>query len=152
MKLTQEAYKKAADELAYRKNVLAPKLGALIVESAAQGDGIHDNVQLRDTRDEIQVNLDAIARLEDVIRASDNTSENESGKVQMGSIVKIQDTSTNAVKEVQIVNSDALNFVSNAVTEQSPIGSALIGKKKRDKVKVILPNGNIKTFEIIEIK
>lgn len=148
MKLSEDAYKKAVDELAYRKNVLGPKLGALIVESAAQGDGIHDNVQLRDTRNEIQVNLDAIARLEEVIRKSDNSKVAENDIVSVGSTITIKDLSNQTEKQIQIVNPEALNYVSNAVSKDSPIGSALLGKKKGDTVSVTLPNGVKKQYLI----
>lgn len=152
MKLSKEAYKKAADELAFRKNVLGPKLAEQIYESAAQGDGIHDNVQLRDTRNEIQVNLDVIARLEDVIRSSDNLSETKSESVQIGSIVRILDLETQKTREVQVVDTESLNFVTNAVSDKSPIGLAIIGKSLNDKIQVTLPNGNLKEFQIIEFK
>ena len=149
MKLSKEAYKKATEELAYRKEVLAPKLGALIVESAAQGDGIHDNVQLRDTRNEIQVNLDVIARLEEMIRTSDATESKSSESIQIGSSVTIKDLETGNEKQLQITSSEALNYVSNAVSDKSLIGSALIGKKKGDAVSITLPNGKVKNYKII---
>ena len=68
-----------------------------------------------------------------------------------GSTVELIDLETNKKKSYKIVGKDEADIAKNYIYFRSPIGKALIGKKKKDLVSVQTPSGE-KNFEIIEVK
>ena len=71
--------------------------------------------------------------------------------VNVGSIVKVKDFDFNEEDEFTIVGSAEADPLENKISNESPVGKALIGKKAGDKVEVIVPDG-ISKYEIISVR
>lgn len=149
--LTAEGYKKLKEELDYMINVERPRISAQIAEARDKGD-LSENAEY-DAAKEAQGLLELkISKLRETInnaRILDNDNMDVS-KVFLLCKVKIKNLKNNAVMEYQIVSENEANIKEGKISSDSPIGKALLGKAKGDKVEVQVPNG-IMPFEILEI-
>ena len=82
-----------------------------------------------------------------MIEAGEVTSD----AVSVGSKVRLKDMDANETMEYHIVGSAEANPAEHRLSNESPVGKAIIGKKKGDVVEVAAPRGSLK-FKILEIK
>lgn len=149
--LTAEGYKKLQEELNQLISVERPRISAQIAEARDKGD-LSENAEY-DAAKEAQGLLELkISKLQETINnsriiKSDNL---DLSKVFLLSKVKIKNLKNNAVMEYQIVSENEANLKEGKISSESPIGRALIGRKKGDKVEVKAPSGII-IFEIQNI-
>ncbi|MBW7936438.1 MAG: transcription elongation factor GreA [Flavobacteriales bacterium] len=149
--LTAEGYKKLQEELNQLVSVERPRISAQIAEARDKGD-LSENAEY-DAAKEAQGLLELkISKLQETINnsriiKSDNL---DLSKVFLLSKVKIKNLKNNAVMEYQIVSENEANLKEGKISSESPIGRALIGRKKGDKVEVKAPSGII-IFEIQNI-
>ncbi|MDR0752159.1 MAG: transcription elongation factor GreA [Christensenellaceae bacterium] len=80
-----------------------------------------------------------------------DTSLLKTSSVGIGNIVTIHDALYNEDLTYQLVSSYEANSAQNKISDQSPIGKALLGHKKNDIVKVLLPSGDSNEFKILRI-
>ena len=105
-----------------------------------------------------QAHLEArIATLEDrlanarVVTKKEITAAQRSGEVSVGTKVKLKDMGSNKSFEYHIVGSAEANPAEMKLSNESPVGKAIMGHKKGDVVEVAAPRGALK-FKIMEIK
>ena len=159
VKLTAEAKRKIEDELLNLRTVKRKEIAEKIKLARSYGD-LSENSEYDEAKNEQAMVEAKIAELEQTLKIAvvidENSPEALGDKIRHGSIVKIQFIDSKEEKTVEIVNSyDVVN--SNGgddgnikVSEDSPIGSALIGKKAGNKVTVEAPIGTLK-IKVIEI-
>ena len=94
-----------------------------------------------------------IAELENKLRYAKIINENEidTETVQIGNTVEVLDMEFNEKVEYSIVGSTEVNVLENKISNESPIGKALLGGKKNQIVTVVAPGGETK-FKILSIK
>lgn len=144
---------KIQKDLQYRKEVLAPKIATEYKAAIDDGDGAHDNPGIRDKGQEMEDNLMEIQRLENLLREMTNTEQNkEKVGISEGSEVEIQLIDEKNVRTLKLVTSDSVQYTDNAVSVDSPLGQALIGKSVNDEVELLLPSGMIKRYKILNVK
>ncbi len=78
--------------------------------------------------------------------------EGNRNRVSIGSVVELLDIEFNEKLEYRIVGTTEANAAEMKISNESPLGAALIGKKKNEKVDVPTPNGAVITYKIISIK
>jgi len=148
--LTQEGYKNLTEQL----NDLKKRQEHLIIqiEDVAQPDESGEDGLATQLKEELEVvnekidNLEAV--LEDVEIISGDCSKRS--QVEVGCKVKIK-ISGNSIKEFNIVTHLEADPNANKISDQSPLGIALLGKKINDKVEVSAPAGKI-TYKIVSIR
>ena len=151
--ITLEGLKKIKKELEEFKNIKRPKIIEAIAEARAHGD-LKENAEYHAAKEEqgkiegriIEIN-DSIARANVV----DITKLEKKDNVIFGSTVYLTDLENNTKKTYKIFGKYEADVTKNYIYFRSPIGKALIGKKKKDIITVITPSGE-KKFEIIEVK
>lgn len=154
--LTQEGYDKIVDELEYLKAVKRSEVAERIKIAISFGD-ISENAEYDEAKNEQAQMEERIFKLEGQLRAARviNESEIDHEKVTVGSIVKIEikDSSmkTPEVEEYTIVGSAEADPSADRISNESPVGSALLGKKVGEKFTVQVPNGTAK-IKVIEIR
>lgn len=147
--LTKEGYHKLLDEL----RDLKLKQDHLItqIEEVAQPDESGEDGLATQLKEELELVNEKIDNIEEALEASqiitDNGVKNDS--VQIGSKVKIK-ISGDLEKEFNIVNHLESDPTQNKISDQSPLGQALMGKKVNDHVEVEAPLGKI-TYKIVSI-
>jgi transcription elongation factor GreA len=147
--LTPEGRKKMEEELEMRKKEMRLKIALIIKEAKEQGD-LSENAEYTEAKRQQSDNERRIMELENQIRTSEVASFVEgSGVVQMGSKVRIKFDGEEQL--FAIVGSNEADPLGGKISNESPIGKALMGKKMKDKVKVQTPGGE-KEYMVLEVK
>jgi len=134
--LTEVDIKKMEEEIAYRTDVLGPQLLKEMSRTREYGD-LSENAEYKEAKREKRKNegriryLNAMIRTAKVIEVGD-----KDGVVNLFDRVKIHNEKANADKEIQIVTTLRQNALLGFVSKESPLGSALMGKKVGDRVLV----------------
>lgn len=147
--LTQDGY----DSLEEQLNELKRKQEHLIIqiEEVAQPDESGEDSLATQLKEELEVVNEKIDNLESTLEDSKIISGDiQKDQVQIGCKVKIK-ISGNLTKEFNIVNQFEADPNTNKISDLSPLGVALIGKKINDEVEVSAPIGKI-TYKIVSIK
>lgn len=147
--LTPEGLKKLEKELAMRKSEMRQKIADIIKEAKEQGD-LSENAEYTEAKRQQVDNERRIMELENQIRTSEVANfVKGSNVIQIGSKVKVKFNGEEKIFEIVGSNeADPLNW---KISNESPIGRAILGKKAGDKVKVDTPSGE-KKYQIIEVK
>ena len=151
--ITSQGLEKLKKELKELKNVKRPKIIEAIAEARGHGD-LKENAEYHAAKEEqakiegrvIEIN-DLIARANVV----DVTKLEKKDNVIFGSTVYLINLENNEKKTYKIVGKDEADIAKNYIYFRSPIGKALIGKKKKELVAVITPSGE-KNFKITEVE
>lgn len=150
--LTEKGLKKLEDELEYLKVVKRVEIAQKLKEARAQGD-LSENAEYDAAKDEqrdIEIRIEELTQLlkkADVVK----TAEVDKKKVNIGCTVKILDMEYDEEMEYEIVGSTEADSLSGKISNESPVGMALIGKKKNDVVEVETQAGIFK-YKILGIK
>lgn len=150
--MTYEGVRKLENELEYLKTVKRKEITEKIKVALGYGD-LSENSEYDEAKNEQAFTEGRILQLETMLKNATVVDESDIAKdvVSVGSIVKVKDFEFDEEVEYSIVGSaeaDPMNF---KISNESPVGKGLIGKKVGDKVEVTVPDG-INTFEILEIR
>ena len=151
--ITSQGIEKLKIELKELKNIQRPKIIEAIAEARAHGD-LKENAEYHAAREEQAKTESRIIEINDVIsRANiiDITKLEKKDNVIFGSTVHLIDLEISIKKTYKIVGKDEADVTKNYIYFRSPMGKALIGKKKKETITVTTPVGE-KNFEIIEVK
>ena len=149
--LTYEGLKKLEDELEYLKGVKRREIAERIKQALSFGD-ISENSEYDEAKNE-QAHVEGrIAQLESMLKRARVIDEDEvsTEKVSIGSRVRLYDMEFDEEVEYLIVGSTEADPAKSKISNESPVGMALIGKRKGDVIEVAVPDGTIK-FKILEI-
>ena len=152
--LTKKGYDERVALLENLKVVRRKEVAQKLKEAREQGD-LSENAEYDAAKDE-QRDIEAqIAELEEILKNAeiiqDEAGGKKSNKVKMESVVKLHDVEYDEDIEYVIVGSSEADSLNNKISNESPLGAALIGKKVGDTVKVEAPVGEIE-YKIIEVK
>ena len=151
--ITAIGLEKLKSELDELKNVRRPKIISAIAEARAHGD-LKENAEYHAAREQQAQTESKIIEIGDTIaRANviDITKLDKSDKVVFGCTVEVVELENSTKKTYKIVGKAEADINQNLIYFRSPIGRALIGKKKNDLITVATPSGE-KNFEIKEVK
>ena len=150
--LTAEGYEKLKDEIDYLRGDKRREVAERIRVAREFGD-IAENAEYDDAKNEQAMLEHKIAQLEERLLSARVISKKEISKdaVSVGSHVRLRDVDANKTFEYHIVGSAEANPAENKLSNESPVGKAIMGRKKGDVVEVSAPRGSLK-FKILEIK
>ena len=150
--LTPEGYEKLKEEIEYLSNEKRREVADRIRVAREFGD-IAENAEYDDAKNEQALLEHRIATLEERLRNARVIEKKDVAKdvVSVGSKVRLRDLSLKQTFEYRIVGSAEANPAENKLSNESPVGKAIIGKKKGETVEVSAPRGAMK-FKILEIK
>ena len=151
--ITFQGLEKLKKELEELKNIKRPKIVTAIAEARAHGD-LKENAEYHAAKEEQAQIEGRVIKINDLIaRANvvDVTKLEKKDNVIFGSTVYLINLENNERKTYKIVGKDEADMTKNYIYFRSPIGKALIGKKKKELVTVTTPSGE-KNFEIKEVK
>ena len=150
--LTQEGFDKLEEELNYLKTEKRTEIAERIKVARGFGD-LSENSEYDEAKNAQAENEQQIAELEVKIRHAKviDSKEIDTKTVQIGNTVKLYDEEFEEEIEYTIVGSTEVDLAENKISNESPIGKALLGRKKGEVVDVDAPDGIIK-FKILAIK
>ena len=150
--LTQEGFDKLEAELNYLKTEKRTEIAERIKVARGFGD-LSENSEYDEAKNAQAENEQQISELEIKIRHAKviDSKEIDTKTVQIGNTVKLYDEEFEEEVIYTIVGSTEVNIAENKISNESPIGKALLGRKKGEVVNVEAPDGVIK-FKILAIK
>ena len=150
--LTYEGLKKLEDELQDLKVVRRKEVAQKITEAREQGD-LSENAEYDAAKDE-QRDIEArIEELEKILKNAEVVDEEEVDldKINVGCRVKILDMEFDEELEYKVVGSTEANSLTGKISNESPVGKAILGAKIGDVVTVETPAGDLQ-YKILEIQ
>lgn len=144
--ITQEGRKELEvelEELKGRRGEIADK----IAEARDYGD-LSENAEYDSAREEQGLVETRIAEIEDILQNAEIIKVKNSDKVHVGSTVELKNSKTMVYTIVGPVEADPMN---GKISNESPLGTALMGKSVGDKVVITTPKGDI-TYTIVSLK
>lgn len=149
--LTYEGLKKLEEELEFLKGVKRREIAERIKQALSFGD-ISENSEYDEAKNE-QAHMEGrIAQIETMLKHAKLIDEDEVNTelVSLGSKVKLLDIEFDEEVEYSIVGSAEADPSKSKISNESPVGAALMGKDRGSIVEVAVPDGVIK-FKILEI-
>ena len=147
--LTSVDIKKMEEEITYRTTVLAPQLMAEMKRTREYGD-LSENAEYKEAKREKRKNEGRIRYLNNMIRTAKIIDvAGSADTVSLFDCVTVYNERMGAEKEIQIVTTLRQNALLGYVSKESPLGSALLGKKEGDRVLVTV-NENMSYYVVIK--
>jgi transcription elongation factor GreA len=151
--LTPEGYKKLKAEIELLSTERRREVADRIRVARQFGD-IAENAEYDDAKNDQMLLEHRIARLEEQLRNARVIEKKEitSDFVSLGSTVRLRDVDAKQTVEYHIVGSAEANPSENKLSNESPVGKAILGHKKGETVDVTTPRGARLKYKILEIK
>ena len=138
--MTQKGYDEALERLAYLQQVKRQEIVDRLVEARSHGD-LSENAEYDAARNEQTANEMEIADLDYKIKNAVIVAENnDNTTVHIGSKVTVYDMDMDEEETYEITGSTEADAMQNKISNESPVGKALLGHKVGDTVKVTAPN------------
>jgi transcription elongation factor GreA len=147
--LTAEGAAKLRDDLEYLKNEKRTELSKRLRHAISMGD-LSENADYIATKEEQAFLEGKIQELEATLRAATIIENSgQSDRIEVGSVVRVSEEGGDSY-EYQIVGAKEADPRNGKISNESPIGQALLGKRKDDAVLIRTPSGET-TYKILEI-
>jgi transcription elongation factor GreA len=151
--MTQEGYNKLSaelDDLIMNKRVEITKR----IQEARQFGDLSENSEYSSAKDEQARNESRILQIQNMLQYAEihDASDVAKNEVSLGKEVTFKETPKGDEETYTIVGSAEADVLDNKISNESPMGAALIGKKTGDKVAIPLPNGSTMNVEILKVK
>lgn len=149
--VTEEGYQELVNELETRKSKTRKEISERIKAAMQEGD-LSENAEYSESKEEQNKNESRIIVLEHTLKHVKIVKHNEKNKdtIQIGSKVKVRDIEFDEIVDYSIVGATEADPVAGKISNLSPLGAELLGKKQGEEISVESPGGIVK-YEIIEI-
>ena len=150
--MTQKNYEHLKEELEYLVKVKRPEIIERIAEARSHGD-LSENAEYDAAREEQRSNEGKIAELEYQIKNAVIQEEiTDNSYVHLDSVVTVLDEEFGEQEVYTISSVTDVDVMLNKISSESPVGSALMRKRKGDVVTVVCPDGSTYKLKILAIK
>jgi transcription elongation factor GreA len=148
--LTKEKYKELEKELEVLKTVKRKEVAQNLEYARSLGD-LSENAEYQEAR-ELQATIeDRISTIENTLKTAEIVHEMHGDNVSMGSVVAVEKVGSKGPVKFKIVGSDEVNTSEGKISNLSPLGSVLIGKRKGETVSVTTPKGSV-AYKIVAVE
>ena len=142
--MTQKGYDEAKEKLTYLQTVKRQEIVERIAEARSHGD-LAENAEYDAARNEQAANELEIADLDYKLKNAVIIEENnDKTSVHIGSKVRVYDAELDEEEVYEITGSTESNAIENKISNDSPVGAALLKHKVGDMVKIVAPDGEYK--------
>ena len=151
--LTPDGLEKLKDELEYLSGDKRREIADRIKEAREFGD-IMENAEYDDAKNEQAMVEAKIAQLEEKLRSATviDSSDLSTDEVRVGSVVHVKDEKTGKSVKYTIVGSAESDPAAHRLSNESPVGKALIGHRRNEQVEVAVPRGPKRKLKITKIE
>ena len=149
---TEEGYRALVEEFEYLKNVRRREVKDALALARSYGD-LSENSEYDEAKDEQAKVEGRINELDSLIKNAVvvHDAEVDESIISVGAHIKVYDETFDEELEYNIVGSNEANAFIGNISDQSPIGSALIGKRVDDEVEIHVPNGSVLKLRVLEV-
>lgn len=151
MLYTQQGYQELVDELYRRTHEEREKIKNDIAVARSFGD-LSENSEYDEARNDQAKNEARIKELEELIENAVILDESsiDTSVVSLGSSVRVRNMDIDSVCNYDLVGSNEANPMEGKISDQSPIGAALVGKRAGEDVEINVPNGTVH-LKVLEV-
>ncbi len=151
--ITPDGLEKLKEELEHLQNEKRREVAGRIKEAREFGD-IAENSEYEDAKNEQAMLEQRIAALQDKLRRATVIDQKhiDTEQVEVGAVVHVKDQKSGKSQKFQIVGSTEADPVEHKLSNESPIGKAVLGKKRNEVVLVDTPRGPKKKLKITKIE
>ncbi|MBB5233050.1 transcription elongation factor GreA [Deinococcus budaensis] len=146
--MTQRGYDKLVETLGYlkteRREQISEYMGSAIADGDLRESAAYDEARMQQSENEAR-----IIELEQQLERALIVEEDASGGIGLGATVRVRDDRGNE-RQFELVGTYEVDVLKGKISDASPIGQALSGKKAGQKVTVPLPKGTAQ-FEVLEV-
>ncbi|MEK7192581.1 MAG: transcription elongation factor GreA [Patescibacteria group bacterium] len=147
--LTEEKQLELEQELDFLKTTKRKEIADSLEFAKSLGD-LSENAEYHEALDNQGKTEDRILKLEDILKNIVVVKEHHSQVVEIGSNVVVSRKGSDENQKYFIVGSEEADISEKKISNESPLGAGLLGKKKDDVVSIVTPNGKV-DYTIIEI-
>ena len=148
--LTKEDVRKIEEEIVKRKLETRPKLIEAVKEARAQGD-LSENAEYDAAKDEQREIEERIVAIETLLKNAEVVDDAEEGSINIGCKVKLYDKEFDEEVEYHIVGSTEANSLQGKISNESPVGMALLHHKAGDTVTVETQAGALE-YKVLSVE
>lgn len=148
--LTKEKFKQLTEELDHLKKVKRKEIAENLEYAKSLGD-LSENAEYHEAREEQAAVEERISKIETVLKSAVILSHHHGGVISVGSSVEIKKGESKEKISYEIVGSEDANIAENKISFKSPIGKAMVGKKKGDTFIVHTPKKDV-TYTVVDVK
>lgn len=148
--VTKGGLKKLQEELDHLTNVRRKEVAERLKEAISYGD-LSENSEYEEAKNEQAFIEGRILELENKIKNAKVIKGHDTKSVQIGSIVSLKKSGSKTAEEYTIVGTTEADPFENKISNESPIGEAIMDHSKGEKVTVKTPSGEVK-YEIVGLK
>lgn len=149
--MTPDGIRELQDELEQRKTSISIEIAERLKEARAQGD-LSENSEYDDAKEAQTNNEVRIAEIEKILKNAKVIEKSDilKTKVSLGQVVELLDIEEDESQEYILVSPHEEDIMKNKISSDSPVGAAILGRKKNDIVEVKTPIGIIR-YKILRI-
>lgn len=140
--LTHEKKKELEDELNTLKSVRRKEIADALLYAKSLGD-LSENAEYNQAREDQAKCEERISHLENIIKNAVIMDKHHSGLVEVGSTINLLKKGGKDEQVFTLVGSEEADSIAGKISNESPLGKAILGKKKGETVTVITPKGEI---------
>lgn len=148
--LSQEKFEELKKELDYLKTTRRKEIAESLEYARSLGD-LSENAEYQEARDLQAATEERIKKLETILQTAKIVSPKKGDAVTIGSHVSIQKEGDKDLHKYEIVGSEEANMIERKISHLSPLGEAMMGKKKGEKFSFETPNGK-QYYKISEVE
>ena len=151
-KLSPERLKELQDEMTYLKTVREKEVAELIKEARSFGD-LSENSEYDEAKNEQGKMYSRMAELDEILSnyVIIEEDQSEGDYIRMGSTVTVLDMEFDEEQTYKLVGSQEADPMNGTISEDSPMGKALLGKNEGDQILVDAPAGQV-AFKILKVE
>jgi transcription elongation factor GreA len=140
--ITQDKKTELEAELFQLKSVARVEIGNRVATARAFGD-LSENAEYHAARNEQGKNEDRIMEIESILKRAEIIERSGSDVVELGATVVVKKDGDTDTKTFMIVSDAEADIAQNKLSTNSPMGSAMMGKKSGDTFEIITPRGSV---------
>jgi transcription elongation factor GreA len=148
--LTKEKFQEFKKELDFLRTERRKEVAENLEYAKKMGD-LSENAEYNEARQEQAEVEDRINHLENLIKTASIVADQHGDIANVGSTVKVKKDGDSETRSYKIVGSEEADMINGKVSNLSPLGSSLLGKKKGEKFSFATPKGQV-TYTLINIE
>lgn len=148
--LTQEKYDELKAELGYAKTTRRKEIAESLEYARSLGD-LSENEEYQEARELQVATEERIAKLESILQSAKIVNHKKGDSISLGSVVTIMKEEEQEKHHYEIVGSEEANIHERKISHLSPLGEAVMGKKKGESFTFETPNGKM-AYKVIDVK
>jgi transcription elongation factor GreA len=149
--LTPEGKVALEKEIQELRDVRRPDIAKKMQEAVAEGD-LKENADYHDAREKLGFIDGRIQEIEQTLRNAIVVEKRDTDRIQVGSTVTLLEDGEDQTEVFTIVGAREAKPTEGKISNESPLGQALLGKRKGDKAVITTPEGSTITFKIRKVE